>query len=356
MTNSSHRIDWIDSVKAFSIMAVVLNHTALISEIKAVVYLVCLPAFFFVAGMFTNTQLSYKEFFMKKTMRLLIPFIIWGGLSWLAWLVIGRKYGADSQYIYSWWYPLFGMIYGNVETLIQNPPLWFLCCMISLEWIYYFISRIRSLWLRWIIIAAFAVCGCLLAYWEIHLIWGMTAALIILPVYAVGAGYKTRIKTDVLSYHSSIYIIILICSAVGVLLGSRINGDIQLAKCQIGIPAIYYFSIICVIGFWISIAILIKKLWGEIRILQYIGQNTLLVLCTHIPIFGMIKGICLLFHIPLSFFDTTLGCLVLWIGAFIILLPIAYLINHYCPIAVGKLPKRPTPLSTSETPHGSLGD
>ena len=59
------RITWIDLTKAFSIMAVVLYHTNIQSDIKDIAYLVCLPAFFFAAGLFAKTNLSPAVFFHK---------------------------------------------------------------------------------------------------------------------------------------------------------------------------------------------------------------------------------------------------------------------------------------------------
>lgn len=101
----ANRIQWADSMKAFSIMAVVLNHTQVRPEVQLLAYLLCLPAFFFTAGLFANTRLSPKDFVLKKTMRLLVPLVVWGGLSWLAWFFIGRKYGADANDAPAWWKP-----------------------------------------------------------------------------------------------------------------------------------------------------------------------------------------------------------------------------------------------------------
>ena len=114
------RIKIVDYIKAFSILAVVLNHTPVSPQVHTIVYLVCLPAFFFTAGLFAHTQLSPKDFFLRKTNRLLIPFFFWGIVSWLFWLFIGRKYGSYVNETASWWYPLLGLISGKTEMLIQN--------------------------------------------------------------------------------------------------------------------------------------------------------------------------------------------------------------------------------------------
>ena len=124
-------------------------------------------------------------------------------------------------------------------------------------------------------------------------------------------------------------------------MGAKYNANIGLHESYIGNPLIYYPSILSVVGMWGALSLLLVRYCGSLRGLSYIGQNTLLILCAHIPVFGMIKGIAMLCHIPLDFFETSLGCLCLWAGTFIILLPTAYFINKYCPWMVGK--KNPTP-------------
>ena len=124
-------------------------------------------------------------------------------------------------------------------------------------------------------------------------------------------------------------------------MGAKYNADIALHNSYIGNPFVYYPSILSVIGMWGAISLLLDRYCGLLRGLSYIGQNTLLILCAHIPVFGMIKGIAMLCHIPLDFFETMLGCLCLWIETFVILIPAAYLANRYCPWIVGK--KKLTP-------------
>ena len=91
-------------------------------------------------------------------------------------------------------------------------------------------------------------------------------------------------------------------------------------------------------GFWFAVSIIIEKYLRRYGILQYIGENTLFILCTHMSTFGLIKGIAMICHIPLPFFETIAGCLVLWIGTFIISLPFTFVINRFFPLLVGKKP------------------
>lgn len=336
MMPNNNRITWIDSMKAFSILAVVLNHTHIVPEIKTIAYIVCLPAFFFAAGLFANTCLSPREFFLNKTLRLLVPFVIWGGLSWLAWLFIGRKYGADAVEPCAWWEPLWGMLCGKTKMMMHNPPLWFLCCMIGLEWVYYALSRIRRKAIRWSIICLLAGIGCCVSLMGRNWFWELSAALIVLPFYAFAAENSAAIRERVVQTGSLFRWMVFGVSLIGVYIGYRYNGDIALAETRIGNPLLYYLVFVSVVGLWMSVSLLLDKYHGIVRALQFIGQNTLLVLCAHVPVFGMIKGMALLCHAPLAFFDTTFGCLCLWVCTFVILLPMVPLLNRFCPWALGK--------------------
>ena len=142
MTKSSSRIQWIDWMKGASIMAVVLYHTNIMPEVKTLA-LLCLPAFFLTAGMFADDQLSFIDYFRKKTLRLLVPYIAFGLLAWVAWLFIGRHYGADADAQVAWYQPLINMLYGTSDRMSHNAPLWFLTCLMVLEWLYFAVSRCR---------------------------------------------------------------------------------------------------------------------------------------------------------------------------------------------------------------------
>lgn len=330
---ASNRISWIDTMKAFSILMVVLYHTDIMPEIKDLAYILCLPAFFWAAGLFVNTTQSPKAFFRHNTLRLLIPYVVFAILSWFIWM--GRNYGQTSE-MQAWWKPLWGIVAGNVRLLPQNRPLWFLCCMISLEWIYYLVSRLRQSWLQWIVIACLATIGCLSSAHFDYNVWEIFAACIVLPIYALGAKYKDFF----LSYFNNCplwtLLIILPCSIVGIWMGYTYNPAIKISVCEVQNPFLFYTTLFSVVAFWLSLSGLLDRLFGALRGLQYIGRNTLIILCAHIPLFSIIKGICMICHIPLSFFDTNIGSITLWVTSLICLVPITYIINRYLPFMIGK--------------------
>lgn len=337
------RITWIDSMKAFSIIAVVLYHTPCSSEIKAISYILCLPAFFFAAGICSDTNMSPLAFFHKKTLRLLIPYILWGFISWIAWLFIARRYGQDES-TETWWLPIAGMLCGRVEMLPHNRPLWFLCCMMSVEWLYYMLCLFKHRAYRWIGTLCLAIAGCILSHYHINGLWEITAAMLVLPIYMVGAKGREwwQTKTNALEDWSLIGLLIL--SIIGICIGYIFNPMFHISTCQVGNPMLFYLTVFSAVGVWLSTALLLDKHVHKMRVLPFIGQHTLLVLCVHIPTFGLIKGIALLCHVSLDFFNTPGGCVCLLCATFILLVPLSYAITKYCPILLGK---RTTPESVS---------
>lgn len=319
-------------------MAVVLFHTQIMQEVRTAAYLVCLPAFFFAAGMFSNTNLSPKIFFLKKTMRLFVPYVIWGLLTWVFWFFILPLFNPSDSRDIAWWEPLLGMVYGRGDKLYHNVPLWFLCCMISLEWIYYLVCRFTRQRIRWILIIGIGGIGCILAHFGQNWIWGISAACIILPVYAVGAEYKKFFKETLSTLPARIWIPIILASLAGLWVGYTYNSDIKLCDSIIGNPSLYYLTVFSAVGLWMSVALFLEKLNFSLRILRYMGQNTLLILCAHMTTFSIVKGIGVLCHVPFSFWATTIGSIVLCLSTVLLLLPVAYLIHRYCPWMISPLP------------------
>ena len=341
---SSQRILWSDYAKAFSIVTVMIFHANPSPAFKSFIYLFNLPIFFFLAGAFANFTFSTCAFFNKKTLRLFLPYLIFGLGSWVLWLLFGRKYGCDANEIVEWWAPILGMAKGNVETIIQNPPLWFLCCLITLEWIYYLLQQVSITWLR--VIIGILIGG--LGYWLNSIgcrgFWSITSAMIMLPVYMLGVFSTSIVKNGTFSQLSVAKLsLLLFVGLFGIIYGYFFNPQINISKATTGNVFIFYITTLAVIIFLIAAGLLLEKLPHTIRLLQYIGKNTLLILCLHIPMYGGLKGIALLIHLPLTIFDTNIGSTSLWVLSLIGLLPIIYVINRFFPFLAGKIKRSPNP-------------
>lgn len=325
------RLFWADAMKAGSILSVVLYHTNIMAEIKTTAYILCLPAFFFLSGVFSNTTYSIGDFFRKKTLRLLVPYVFFGVIGWLLWVVVGRKYGGDANTNQVWYFPLLGMLKGNVHDLVQNPPLWFLCCMMVLEWFYYGIRSIRSGILRCILYIGLGAVGCYggIQGWPNG--WSVLSAMIMLPVYALGGECSSWIQQESHTQTNTRLLIVLLASIAGITAAFFLNPGINISTAQVGNPICFYISVAAVIGFWWSISVLIERVAGEMHSIEFIGSNTLLILCLHILMFGGIKGGLLICRVPLSFYETNAGSLLLWFLSIILLVPVIIGVKRYLP-------------------------
>ena len=319
MTNSASRIVWIDWMKAASIMAVVLYHTNMLPEVTTLSYILCLPAFFFTAGMFADDSLSFGAYFRKKTVRLLIPYVCFGLLAWLAWLFVGRYYGADAETQSAWYEPLIGMLCGTSNSLHHNAPLWFLTCLISLEWLYFALSRCR-LAIGWqiVVLSILAVIGIVLGKEHIILPWGIATAMIMLPVYWLGRFLAPILKVVATSIPMRIVCLILLIGLLGLGAAYMCNPEIKISHTQVGNPLLFYIGVLSSIAVWFALAQIFMRMRAY-KLFAFIGSETLWILGLHMPFFGAVKGVTMLMHVPLSFYNTIVGSLTLWTATFTVL-------------------------------------
>jgi len=74
----------VDRAKGLAILLVLLGHIA--SPLSEVIYSFHVPLFFFLAGLFIKTSYSDKSYLTKGVERLILPFLIFGTLGFLATL------------------------------------------------------------------------------------------------------------------------------------------------------------------------------------------------------------------------------------------------------------------------------
>lgn len=81
-----------------------------------------------------------------------------------------------------------------------------------------------------------AVVGCVLAWFGIKGIWEMTAALIILPLYAFSAEQGVSLINRITALKSKTLLLIMAGAVAGVTLGYLFNADISISRCRLGNP------------------------------------------------------------------------------------------------------------------------
>ena len=69
-----NNILWINNLKIFGILAVILGHIA--SPLGSFIYSWHMPLFFILSGFFIKFNLPIKEFFLKDFQRLMVPYFL----------------------------------------------------------------------------------------------------------------------------------------------------------------------------------------------------------------------------------------------------------------------------------------
>ena len=72
------RIEYVDTLKAIGILAVVLGHIA--SPLGSFIFSWHMPLFFVISGFFINFDLPFKNFILKDLKRLMVPYFFFSFL------------------------------------------------------------------------------------------------------------------------------------------------------------------------------------------------------------------------------------------------------------------------------------
>ncbi len=175
------KINYIDTAKAFAIVAVVLGHIT--SPFGHFIFAWHMPFFFFAAGIFINPKLSFKEFSVKNVSRLGYPYLVFGMLGIVTELtkrvLLHRPLGDLESYLTGL---LFWMDYSHL--IGYHHILWFLPALI--------LSRIFIFTvLKYVQLNGYAIIAvCLLAalgyYLPMQLPFALNQALIASPWIFIG--------------------------------------------------------------------------------------------------------------------------------------------------------------------------
>lgn len=132
------RIKYIDTLKGYAIVMIVWWH---VKHPDFVNIFFNVPLFFFISGMFFK-QYPFKVFVKKRLSSLVIPLIVFYLISYI-WRAIFYAccWHRFTVFDYIGHLTEFFSIEKGCHYLYVDVPLWFLMCLISVEFIYYFLSK-----------------------------------------------------------------------------------------------------------------------------------------------------------------------------------------------------------------------
>ena len=201
MKKGKERQAWLDYVRFFSILLVIVFHTpprmALFDD--AVILNLRVPVFFCISGFLYSFDKwpDFWTYVRHRAQQILVPYTTFFVIFYALWLVVGRRMvGAEEEAI-SVWQPLKEFVLGQPATVVA--PFWYIACLFTMQLLYYGIEKLVPR--RWVFATCLALgVGTYLIPYEntavaaIGLFWHLGDALLFLPFYALGNSFKQPLQ------------------------------------------------------------------------------------------------------------------------------------------------------------------
>lgn len=342
------RYEFLDIAKGLGILAVVWAHIMLCGWSHKLCYAFHMPLFFLMSGMLfqKNKYKTFGEFVRKRAKRLFVPYLLYSLATWVLWVVF-RLVRGDA--VASYWMPLLQtfVAQGSGTYLVHNSALWFIPCLFAVEVMYFFVGKLKA---GFALLVSFALAG--LSFVLGHLFgktwwfmppWNFDAAFIALPFYCVGNVLATRFPLEkMVSYvHShkwgtfGLWVLLTVLLVFGAMkfgtcsMGSSLyncSGWIFVLRAFVGCGAMLCFSLLLCVPLkncrWFQ-----KAMDG----IKWLGQNSLDVMCTHIPIKGVfVILVATLWHVGQDTVSSTMSLAWVVFAATMVAVVLAvFLVNYF---------------------------
>lgn len=296
-----------DVLRGIAIFFVIFGHITHINDIRTYIWGFHMPLFFWLSGYFfyTDRYANTKDFVKSRLTKLIVPYVIFYLITFCYRVVIERHVrGADL----SLGSQLFGMLYGTYDLryMYFNGALWFLPCLVSMEILYWLISKVKNIWIMLSIIVichAVGICFHEKIGW---LPWGITSAMIALVYFALGVWARPFVR-KIEGFKSWIFFVagislIVVQYIVLPFTGADLGGQ------KFSYPQLYIPISVLGIGAWLMIAKGIRKN----TLLEWMGRNTLVLFAFQEPVYRMVIFIMSkVVNQPTDFIRTDLLCALL---------------------------------------------
>lgn len=272
------RITWIDAARGLSILIIVYAHIYDVSLVSDFVHLFHVPIFFVLSGLVWKKAESVKKFALKTINNLVIPYLFVGIISIALYMLMGASF--KSKGALSLTECIMGLFYADSRTglMTWNRPLWFIPCLIAVRIIWELIALIKSKKLRAAAVLLIWAAGITLSMLpQIKLPLQGEVALNMLPFYAFGVfAQDIREKAEKMPLWKCLAVSAAgFAACIPIYIFNSENLSVQ--NNHYNNYVLFTVGAVCGCIFVCGMAAAVKNL----RLLQFIGQNTLCILLWH---------------------------------------------------------------------------
>lgn len=297
------RLDFIDLAKGFGMLMVIYLHISINypSDINVYanswwdryVHTMFMPIFFILSGYFFSVKKPFKEWVLKKTKRLVLPFCMFYMLTYLINVVLVTFLGVKLK---------SGFSYGDIfivfyKDVFPNSAIWFLLALFWSSIILYWILKLSNkLWIQMLMVLICLGIGVILDRTDTNIpLYIDTAFTATIFVYT-GCLMK---KSDVVSRLQTMnvggrYALMSIIAAVSFVICWCWGEGASMVNNNVGHPITFYVTAVAGSLSVIALSYIMNNIW----IISYIGRYSMLVLCTHMYLTNLFARIMMKFDIP----------------------------------------------------------
>lgn len=340
------RIIWADYVKAFTIWLMVLGHSSLNNDaLMNFITSFHVPVFFLISGYFEkghNRTILYR--IKKGWQQLVLPFIFFNILGLLScWI---SPYLHPELYYNIHGYKIFtNAILGiflmddfvTSYSYLPVGPTWFLISLFICKVLFGIFIQISKMekFKKYISYILFLLLIIILYQPQIHFA-SIDSAAMAFPFYVMGFYLK---EYKVLSKKIPLKILVpVFISAVCVLwILSQYNGFVGVDGGNFGNSIILFYCDAIIGSFMIIFfSMILSYKDSNIRILSFIGENTLTILGVHISMLYIVKFFFVRFFKADMNTISTAGSIVMSLITLFLSLLLVIIFNKWCPKLIGK--------------------
>ncbi|MEG2606536.1 MAG: acyltransferase family protein [Mucinivorans sp.] len=330
------RYIWLDYVRFIGIFLVVWGHMCAAGTTINIIYSFHMPLFFVISGyLFSRKKhTSFLVFVKTKARQLLIPYVVFSVIAFLFWYFLILRistvdFGAFTAATLFW-------DFLSAQYIAYCLVLWFLPTLFLTECLYFIVSK----WLSPLIVAIFFMALSFLYYHFVgeDLFWSADIVLVAVVFYAFGAILR-QYGTKLLESASKIPISVIgftLC-AVLVVVFAGITGRLDMLSRNYGELYMFYLAGVAGSMAIFFLGIILERIFGLVKVISYLGANSLIVYGLHIQVMTLIGGT---FRRLPGVENTILGqfvpSLIYAVVIMFVMIPVIYTINRYTPKLVGK--------------------
>lgn len=319
----------IDVAKGIGIILVILAHVLKGKNIFVleVIYYFHMPLFFFISGLLSYYDKSnnFKEFLLKKFKSIIIPYIVFSIISFMYWALIERK--LRNQMDVSLLENFLNIFIFRVDEnkYIYNIVLWFLPCLFVSEIILYVYRKMTNIIGMLISLINLSI-GLILAKSSLIFPFALETALIASFFMYIGFLYK-KFNLQISNINKKILALMFILSNIIIIISNSLNLKVNMLNHEYS--NIYLFILASFSG--ITIIFLLSNKIRNNKILNFLGKNSLMLMCLHEPLKRfIIKLWSIIFKISIDVIRCNLLLsLILTIIIICFILPIIVVKNKY---------------------------